>query len=137
MPGERGNAVERRDEMASKAKEVRLEQRSYVETKLNERLSALRVRGMDPRMIARDSAVRMLRAQLREADQRLRAIEEKEKKVEEMARRKAEKAAESKRDKRSRKKTAEDQDEAAMSKRQMKKLDKQKEKQKKKEVQEG
>jgi len=105
--------------MASKAKEARLEQRHYWDEQLEQRLSLLTGKGLDADAISRDTTVRKLRAKIRETRQRLRAIEGKEKKAEEMARIKAEKLAAPKKEKPSKKKVVEEQ--TAESKRQQKK----------------
>ena len=116
--------------MPSKTREARLEQKSYLEAKLKERLDTLAEQGLEPRLVAKDRGVRKLRADLRSAKERLSAIDEKEKKIAEMAERKAERQAAPKvKDKGKKKQAAEDQRE--MSKRQRKKLEKQQEKQKK------
>ena len=115
--------------MPSKTREARLEQKKYIEVKLNERLSVLSEAGMDPQTIAKDRAVRKLRADLRKSSERLTAIDQKEKKIEEMANAKKEKTEKPK-EKREKKAKAED-DQTEVSKRQQKKLAKQKEKDKK------
>lgn len=79
--------------MASKEKTARLEQKVYWEDKLNQRLTLLTDRGAESGKISRDTTVRGLRAKIRETDKRLKAIEGKEKKLEELAKIKAEKLA--------------------------------------------
>jgi len=79
--------------MASKEKAARLEQRTYWEEKLNQRLSLLADKGAESQKISKDTTVRKLRAKMRETDKRLKAIQGKEKKTEEMAKIKAEKLA--------------------------------------------
>lgn len=117
--------------MPSKSREARLEQKSYLEAKLKERLDTLAGQGLEPRRVAKDRGVRKLRADLRSAEERLAAIEEKEKKVAEMAEKKAQRQAAPKvKDKGKKKQAQEEQPE--MSKRQRKKMEKQQEKQKKK-----
>ena len=115
--------------MPSKSREARLEQKKYLEAKLSERLSALSEAGMDPQAAARDRAVKRLRADLRQAEERLSTIDKKEKKIEEMARAKEEKTQKPK-EKKGKKARADD-DQPEMSKRQQKKLAKQKDKGKK------
>jgi transposase len=122
---------ERRRTMPSKTREARLDQKSYLETKLKERLETLGEKGLDPRRAAKDRGVRKLRADLRSTVERLATIEEKEKKIAEMAGRKAEQQAAPKFKDKGKKKQA-GEDEPEMSKRQRKKLEKQQEKQKKK-----
>lgn len=116
--------------MPSKAKEARLEQKVFVEAKLNERLATLAEQGLGPQAVAKDRAVRKLRADLRKANERLSVIEGKEKKVEDMARAKEEKSKEPKKEKTKKQDAGEAQSE--MSKRQKKKLEKQKDKEKQK-----
>jgi len=104
--------------MASKDKESRLAQMSYWEEQLNQQLARLAEEGISPEKIAKDTEVKKLRAKLRETRDRLAVIEEKEKKLEEMAKAKAEKAAQPKK---SKKKKQQEEDEPAESKRQQKK----------------
>ena len=119
--------------MASKEKAARLEQKVHWDEKLNQRLSLLADKGTDSEKIAKDTTVRQLRAKIRETDKRLRAIEEKEKKIEAMAKIKAEKLAVPKKEKGKKGKTSKD--DLADSKRQKKKK-KKKEKKEKKEKEE-
>jgi len=105
--------------MASKEKPARLEQRVHWEEKLNQRLSLLTDKGVGSEKIAKDTTVRQLRAKMRETDKRLRAIEGKEKKLEEMAKVKAEKLAAPKKEKGKKGEISEEQ--MADSKRQQKK----------------
>ena len=85
--------------MASKEKAARLEQKVHWEKKLNQRLSLLADRGAGSEKISKDTTVKQLRAKMRETDKRLRVIEEKEKKLEQMAKVKAEKLAVPKKEK--------------------------------------
>ncbi len=121
--------------MPSKSKEARLEQKHLVEVKLNERLNQLAEQGLGPQAIAKDRAVRKLRADLRKATDRLTVIRAREGKLQQMAEAKQEKLAQPKKEKS--KKTKEVEGESEMSKRQKKKLEKQKEKDKKKEEVQG
>ena len=105
--------------MGSKEKTVRVDQKRYWDEKLKERLSMLTDKGIKPEMVAKDTTVRKLRAKIRETDKRLKAIEGKEKKSEEMAKIKAEKLAAPKIDKAKKKKL--DEKQPAESKRQQKK----------------
>ncbi|NQT55089.1 MAG: hypothetical protein HQ551_02540 [Desulfobacteraceae bacterium] len=79
--------------MASKDKQVRLDQKSYLEEKLNQRLTVLAGKGLLPERIAKDVTVRKIRAKMRETEGRLKVIAELEKKTEEKARIKVEKMA--------------------------------------------
>ncbi|RLB43332.1 MAG: hypothetical protein DRH12_03230 [Deltaproteobacteria bacterium] len=112
--------------MASKSKAARLNQISYWEGRLEERLKTLSEEGKDPQRVAKDPIVRKIRAKIRETQSRLNAIEAKEKKNEEMARRKAQKAAAPKKEKGKKKKSEEEKQ--ALSKRQQKKLKKKEQK---------
>ena len=105
--------------MASKSKEVREDQKGYWENKLNERLSELAGRGLEPQRIAKDTTVKKIRAKIRTSNARLEAVALLEKKVEELARIKSEKAAEPKKEKTKKQKGAEKAPES--SKRQKKK----------------
>ncbi len=116
--------------MPSKAKDTRLEQKEYLEAKLNGRLAELAEKGLGSQAAAKDKAVRKLRADLRKTNERLSVIEGKQKKIEDMARAKEEKSKTPKKDKRKKQDAAEEQ--AEMSKRQKKKLEKQKDKEKQK-----
>lgn len=117
-PGSDYEHEEREDNiMASKEKATRLEQRVYWEEKLNQRLSLLADKGAESEKIAKDTTVKKLRAKVRETNKRLRVIEGKEKKLEEMAKIKAEKLATPKKEK----KTKISEEKPAESKRQKKK----------------
>jgi hypothetical protein len=116
--------------MPSKAKEARIEQKSYLEGKLKERLAMLAEKGLDPQMAAKDTTVRKIRAEIRATDSRLAVIESKEKKIADMAKNKADRSKSEGKEKI--KKIKNKQEEPEMSKRQKKKLEKQKEKSKQK-----
>jgi hypothetical protein len=118
--------------MASKSKAARKDQKVYWEKKLDERLSALKEKGANSESITKDTAVRKIRAKIREATSRLKAISEAEKKLEDMARRRAEKAATPKKEKGNKEKDSAQTEE--MSKRQQKKRKKREEKQDKQEA---
>lgn len=85
--------------MASKSKEVRVEQKKYWETKLERRLEALAEKGVDPKTAAKDPGVKKIRAHLRETEARLKTIISLEAKAEEMAQKKAAKAETPKKEK--------------------------------------
>lgn len=104
--------------MASKDKESRLAQMDYWEEQLKLRLARLAEKDIVPEKIAKDSEVKKIRAKLRDTRDRLAVIEEKEKKLEEMAQAREEKAA---KPKKSKKKKKQQEEEAAQSKRQQKK----------------
>lgn len=105
--------------MSSKSKESRLDQKAFWENELSRRLEVLADSGIEPATIAKDTAVRKLRAKIRETAGRLRAISTAEKKVEEMEKIRAEKLAAPKVEKSKKKKGIEDA--ATDSKRQQKK----------------
>ena len=117
--------------MASKEKASRIEQRVRWEEKLNQRLSLLADKGAKSENITKDTTVRKLRAKMRETDKRLKAIEGKEKKLEEMAKIKAERLAAPKKEQEKKRKTSEEK--TGESKRQQKKKKKKKVKKEKKE----
>ncbi len=110
--------------MASKGKEERSEQKAHWEEKLSQRLAELKDQGVESATAAKDTAVRQIRAKLRETNKRLETIVNREKKVQEMAIVKAEKLATPKVKKTKKKEDAQE----AESKRQQKKK-KKKEKQ--------
>ena len=117
--------------MASKDKIARDSQKDYWDGILSLRLKELGENGLEPGQIAKDSSVRMIRAELRKIGKRLAVIDKKQKKVEEMALIKAEKMALPKEEKVKKAKAEEESTE--MSKRQQKiekKLEKKREKKK-------
>ncbi len=79
--------------MASKRKEIHLRHKAYFEQKLKDRLKSLSVKGVEPAAAKKDPIVRNLQAELRTVNRRLRAIAAQEKLAEELAKRKAAKAA--------------------------------------------
>jgi len=105
--------------MPSKSKEARLEQKIFWEEKLKQRLDVLAENGVDPRKSPKDRTVKKIRAKLRDTETRLNTIGTQEKKIEEMAVKKAEKLAAPK-EKKTKKKVAEEV-KGAESKRQKKK----------------
>lgn len=113
--------------MGSKSKAAREDQKVYWKKKLDERLTLLKEKGTPSEGVRTDNAVQKIRAKIRETDSRLKTISRKEKKAEEMAQRRAEKAAAPKQEKVKKGKSAEQAEE--MSKRQQKKQKKREEKQ--------
>ncbi|MEJ2586414.1 MAG: hypothetical protein P8165_02300 [Deltaproteobacteria bacterium] len=111
--------------MTSKSKTSRLEQKSFWEDKLQQRLKELEEKGLSPKEAAKDTTIHSFRAKLRETNKRLEAIEAKEEKVEEMGKLKAEKLAAPKKEKSKKGKQAKGEDSPAESKRQQKKKKKQ------------
>ena len=98
---------------------------------MNQRLSELEQKGLSPKEAAKDTTVQSFRAKLRETDKRLDAIEGRDKKLEEMARLKAEKEAAPKSEKPKKGKKSKAEETPAESKRQQKKKKKQTAKKKK------
>jgi len=105
--------------MGSKGKLIQLDQREHWVRRLNKRLSTLADNGLEPERIARDAAVKKIRARIRDAQGRLRAIAANEKKTEQLIKMKAEKLAVAKQQKGQKKKEAEQA--PSTSKRQQKK----------------
>ena len=114
--------------MASKSKEARGDQITYWGKKLEERLAYLKDKGVEPEVAVKDPGIRQIRAKMRETERRLRAIEKKEKRKDEVGGLKAERLA-AKKEKAGKKKGSEPEGEA-VSKRQMKKQKKKEEKNK-------
>lgn len=79
--------------MGSKEKETVLQYRAGIEIKLKERRAYLLENGVEAGGIAKDAAVRKLRARMREANARLKTIDTIAARTEELARVKAEKLA--------------------------------------------
>jgi hypothetical protein len=112
--------------MASKDKESRLAQMGYWEEKLNQRLAQLAEKGVASEKITKDTEIKKIRAKIRETRDRLGTIEEKEKKLGEMAKARAEKTAMPKKSK----KKKQEEETSAESKRQQKKKKKKEKKSK-------
>jgi hypothetical protein len=79
--------------MGIKTKQIQLRQKALYEQELKDRLSFLSGRGIEPPKVDKDTIVRKLKAGIRAVDHRLRRLAENEKRTEEMARIKAERAA--------------------------------------------
>ena len=79
--------------MGSRKKEAQGRQKAYFERRLEERLSFLAKKGVEAPGIDKDVLVKKLRANIRAINDRLKAIAGNEKKTEELAKIKAEKAA--------------------------------------------
>lgn len=108
--------------MPSKTREARVDQKVSLESELSQRLADLTEKGRKSDKLTRDPKVRKLRAQLRKTTNRLEVIAAKEKKIEEMAKAKAEKASLPIKEKAKKQKGTSE--EAEMSKRQQKKREK-------------
>jgi len=124
--------------MASKDKVARDAQKAYWEGVLSRRLKVLGESGFEPEQILKDPSIKMMRAELRKVGARLRAIEKKERKIEEMAKIKAEKLSVAKEKKTKKAKPADETQ--TVSKRQQKiekKLEKKQGKKQEKEVNKG
>ena len=79
--------------MGLKRKQMQMRQKAYFEQKLQNRLSFLSGKGIEAPKIDKDPLVRKLRANIRAVNNRLRLIADNEKRTEEMAKIKAERAA--------------------------------------------
>jgi len=79
--------------MSSKSKEVRIEQRRILETKLELRLKKLIEKGISKEDAQRDPLVKNLKSQIRETNVRIAAFEKNIKLVQTLAQAKAEKLA--------------------------------------------
>ncbi|HYA14103.1 MAG TPA: hypothetical protein VEF33_07170 [Syntrophales bacterium] len=79
--------------MGSKQKQTQMDQKAYFEQRLEDRLSSLSKKGIESPRIDKDTLVKKLRAKIRAINDRLKAIAANEKRTEELARIKAEKAA--------------------------------------------
>jgi len=101
---------------------------SYWEEQLNQQLARLAEKGISSEKIAKDTEVKKIRAKIRETRDRLTVIEEKENKLDEMIKAKAEKAAKPKESKK--KKKQQEEETVAESKRQQKKKKKKEKKSK-------
>jgi len=74
-------------------KQIQMRQKAYFEQKLQNRLSFLSGKGIEAPKIDKDPLVRKLRANIRAVNNRLRLIADNEKRTEEMAKIKADRAA--------------------------------------------
>jgi hypothetical protein len=74
-------------------KQLHLQQKAHVEQQLKDRLSFLAGKGIEPPKARKDTLVRKLKANIRAVNYRLNLIAANEKRTEEMAKIKAEKAA--------------------------------------------
>jgi len=79
--------------MGSRRKQILLQQKATFEYKLKDRLSFLSGKGIKSPKADKDTLVRKLKADIKASDRRLRRIAENEKRMEEMAKIKAERAA--------------------------------------------
>jgi hypothetical protein len=104
--------------MPSKTRQTNLEQKTYWEKRLSQRRSYLAEQGVEKDGISKDSAVKMMRARLREVGGRIAAIDALQKRTEELAAIKAERLAAPKKEKGKKSEAAEA---PAVSKRQQKK----------------
>lgn len=82
-----------RKNMGSKHKQTQNEQKARLERNLKDRLAALSEKGIKSREIDKDALVKKLRANIGAINTRLKAIDANEKKTEDLARMKVEKAA--------------------------------------------
>jgi len=78
--------------MGSKQKQTQMRQKEHLERKLKDRLSFLSEKGTESSEIKKDAFTKKLQAHIRAIDERLKAIANLEKRTEELAKKKAEKA---------------------------------------------
>ncbi len=107
--------------MPSKTRQTNLEQKTYWEKRLSQRSGYLTEQGVEKNDMSKDSAIKMIRAKLREVGGRIAAIDATEKKTQELAAIKAEKLAAPKKEKG---KKAQAEEAPSVSKRQQKKAKK-------------
>jgi hypothetical protein len=86
-------SVEEESEMGFMRKQMLIQQRASFERTLQERRSFLSEKGIEPPKADKDTLVRKLRADIKAVNKRLRVIASNEKRTEEMAMIKAERAA--------------------------------------------
>jgi len=79
--------------MGSKQKQTQNKQKACLERNLKDRLAVLSEKGIESREIDKDTLVKKLRANIRAINTRLKAIDANEKKTEELAMIKVEKAS--------------------------------------------
>jgi hypothetical protein len=79
--------------MGSKQKQTQMDHKAYFERKLDDRLSSLSKKGIESPRIDKDTLVKKLRAKIRAINDRLKAIAANEKRTEELAKIKVERAA--------------------------------------------
>jgi hypothetical protein len=84
--------------MEPKRKPILMKQKAYFEQKLKDRLSFLSGKGIKPPQTGKDTIVRKFEATIKAVNRRLRTIADQEKKTEELAKMKAERAAAPKKD---------------------------------------
>jgi len=87
------NSTGEEEEMGLKRKQMLTEQKSYFEHLLQDRLSFLSGKGIKSPQADKDTLFRKLKANIRAVNNRLRLLADSEKKTEEMAKIKAERAA--------------------------------------------
>lgn len=91
--GKNTSNEEEEKNMGSKQKQTQTEQKANFERKLEVRFSFLSEKGIEPPGIKKDPVVKKLRARIKEVNARLKTIASYEKRTEELAKMKAEKAA--------------------------------------------
>jgi len=89
----REHSIEEERDMGSMRKQMLLQQKASFELTLKERLSFLAGKGIPSAKADKDTIVRKLKADVRAVGRRLRAVAENDKRTEEMAKVKAERAA--------------------------------------------
>ena len=84
--------------MEPKRKQILLKQRAHFEQKLKDRLSFLSGKGIEPPKAERDTLARKFEASIRAVNRRLKTVADQEKRTEELAKIKADRAAAIKKD---------------------------------------
>jgi hypothetical protein len=97
-PPENNDSTGMEDEMESKRKQILFGQKVFYEQKLKDRLSFLSEKGIESPKAAKDTLVRKFEARVRAVGRRLKTIAKNEKRTEEMAKVKADRAAAPKKD---------------------------------------
>jgi len=91
-PG-RHRSIEEETHMGFMRKQMLLQQRASFEQTLQERMSSLSKKGIQPPKTDKDPIVKKLKADIKAVNKRLRAVAENDKKTEENTKRKADRAA--------------------------------------------
>ncbi|MDH4270546.1 MAG: hypothetical protein OEW18_01075 [Candidatus Aminicenantes bacterium] len=90
---ENGSSIGEEEEMGLRRKQILMGQKAYFENNLRDRLSFLSGKGIKPPKADKDTLVRKWQADIRAVNKRLSLIAANEKRTEEMAKVKAERAA--------------------------------------------
>jgi hypothetical protein len=90
---EKNNRIGEEKEMGLKRKQMQMRQKAFFEQKLKDRLSFLSEKAIVSPKADKDTLVRKLKANIRAVNNKLRLVADEEKRAEEMAKIKAERAA--------------------------------------------